>query len=41
MPRPRTKVLKEYLDMAKENEAVWAFVAVVAMTILMEVFTWL
>lgn len=41
MARPRTKPLKEYLTMAKDNEAVWALVAVIAMTVLMEVYaTW-
>ena len=40
MPRPRTKVLKEYLGMAKENEALWALIAVIAMTVFLEVYTW-
>ena len=41
MPRPRTNVLKEYLSMAKENEALMAIVAVIAMTVFMEVYQWL
>jgi hypothetical protein len=41
MPRVRTKVLKEYLDMAKENEAFWALLGVTAMTVFMEVYLWL
>lgn len=40
MPRPRTKVLREYLTMAKENEAVWALIAVIAMTVAMEIYQW-
>ena len=40
MPRPRTKGISEYLSMAKENEALWALVAVIAMTIFLEVYTW-
>lgn len=41
MTRPRTKVLREYLTMAKENEALWALIAVIAMTVFLEVYTWL
>ena len=41
MPRPRTNVLKEYLSMAKENEALMAIVAVIAMTVFLEVYQWL
>ena len=40
MPRPRTKTLREYLSMAKENEALWALIAVIAMTVFLEVYTW-
>ena len=40
MPRPRTKVLKECLSMAKQNEALWALIAVIAMTVFLEVYTW-
>ena len=38
MPRARTKVLREYLSMAKENEALWALVAVIAMTVILELY---
>lgn len=38
MTRPRTKTPREYLDMAKENEAVWALVAVIAMTVILELY---
>ncbi len=38
MPRASTKTLREYLTMAKENEAVWALIAVIAMTVAIEVF---
>lgn len=41
MPRASTKTLREYLDMAKENEALWALIAVIAMTVFLEVYTWL
>lgn len=40
MPRARTKTLREYLSMAKESEALWALVAVIAMTVFLEVYTW-
>lgn len=40
MTRARTKTLREYLSMAKENEALWALVAVIAMTVFLEVYTW-
>ena len=40
MPRPRTKTLREYLTTAKDNEAVWALIAVIAMTVFLEVYTW-
>ena len=40
MPRDRTKVLREYLTMAKENEALWALIAVIAMTVAMEIYQW-
>ena len=38
MPRARTKVLREYLTMAKENEALWALIAVIAMTVILELY---
>ena len=38
MPRHGTKTLREYLSMAKENEALMALVAVIAMTVFMEVY---
>ena len=38
MPRPRTKVLTQWLRMAKDNEAVWAFLAVLAVTIYVEFY---
>lgn len=41
MPRPRTNVLKECMSMAKENEALMALVAVIAMTVFLEVYQWL
>ena len=41
MPRASTKTLREYFDMAKENEALWALIAVIAMTVFLEVYTWL
>ena len=41
MPRASTKTLREYLTMAKENEALWALIAVIAMTVFVEVYTWL
>ena len=41
MPRPRTNVLKEYLSMAKENEALWALIAVITMTVFLEIYQWL
>ena len=40
MPRARTKTLREYMGMAKENEALWALVAVITMAFFMEVFSW-
>lgn len=41
MARPSKFLLKEYLTMAKENEALWALVAVIAMTAAMEIYQWL
>jgi hypothetical protein len=41
MPRARTKTLREYMGMAKENEALWALVAVIAMTVFLETYQWL
>jgi len=41
MPRARTKTLREYMSMAKENEALWALVAVITMTAAMEIYQWL
>ena len=41
MTRPSTKTLREYLTMAKENEALWALVAVITLTVFMEVYQWL
>ena len=41
MARVSTKRLKEYLSMAKENEALMALVAVIAMTVFLEVYQWL
>ncbi len=41
MPRVSTKTLREYLSMAKENEALMALVAVIAMTVFLEVYQWL
>ena len=38
MPRGRTKVLAECWRVAKENEAVWALIAVIAMTVAMELY---
>lgn len=40
MPRPSTEKLREYLTMAKENEAVWALIAVIAMTVALEIYQW-
>lgn len=39
MPRARTKMLREYPSMDKQNEALWALIAVIAMTVLMEVWS--
>ena len=41
MAPPRTKPLREYLTMAKENEALMALIAVIATTVFMEVYQWL
>ena len=41
MARASTKTLREYLTMAKESEALWALIAVIAMTVFLEVYTWL
>lgn len=38
MARPSKKLVREYLDMAKENEALWALVAVIAMAVILEVY---
>ena len=38
MARISKKLVREYLDMAKENEALWALVAVIAMTVILEVY---
>lgn len=38
MPRVRTKMLREYLGIAKENEALVALAAVIAVTIFLEVY---
>lgn len=38
MPRASTKTLREYLTMAKENEALWALIAVIAMTVILELY---
>jgi len=41
MSRFRTIMLKHYLSVDWNNEAVWAIVAVVAMAAALEVITWL
>ena len=41
MPRHRTKMLMEYLSIAKENEALVALAAVIAATVFLEVYVWL
>lgn len=38
MARLSKKLVGEYLDMAKENEALWALVAVIAMAVILEVY---
>jgi hypothetical protein len=38
MARISKKLVREYLDMAKENEALWALVAVIAMTVIFELY---
>ena len=40
MPRVRTKKLNEYAPMAKDSEALWALIAVIAMTVAMEIYQW-
>ena len=41
MARHRTKDPNEYRPLAIESEALWALVAVIAMTVGMEVYQWL
>ena len=41
MARHKQIFSKEYLSMAKENEALMALIAVIAMTVFMEVYQWL
>ena len=41
MRRARTKKLREYSPMASDSEALWALIAVIAMTVAMEVYQWL
>ena len=38
MPRLRTEVLAQWYRMAKDNEAVWAFLAVLGVTIYVEFY---
>ena len=40
MARHRTKDSNEYRPLAIESEALWALIAVIAMTVAMEVYTW-
>ena len=41
MARDETKKEKQYLPLSKESEALWALIAVIAMTVAMEVWsTW-
>jgi hypothetical protein len=40
MRRVSTKSLIEYARMAKENEALWAVVGVLAMVVFMEIYQW-
>jgi hypothetical protein len=41
MPRDKTKKLREYRPLASDSEALWALIAVIAMTVAMEVYKWL
>jgi hypothetical protein len=38
MARVSKKLVRGYIDMAKENEALWALVAVIAMAVILEVY---
>ena len=38
MARISKKIVTEYQTMDKQNEALWALVAVIAMTVLLEVY---
>ena len=38
MARPSILLLREYQPMDKQNEALWALIAVIAMTVLLEVY---
>ena len=40
MARYKQIFSKEYLRMAKENEALWAVVGVLAMVIFLEIYQW-
>ena len=40
MPRPSTKKLKEYRPLGPDSEALWALIAVIAMTVAMEIYQW-
>ena len=41
MSRVSKKIVREWVGMAKENEALWALIAVIAMTAFMEIYQWL
>jgi len=38
MPDPRKFLVKQYLTMAKENEAIWALLIVLGVTVLLEFY---
>ena len=40
MNAQRKKLLKLYPELAKDSEALWALIAVLAMTVFLEVYQW-
>lgn len=41
MARLSKIIVTEYQTMDKQNEALWALIAVIALTVFMEVYAWL
>lgn len=41
MARPSKRIVTEYQPMDTKSEALWALIAVIAMTVALEIYQWL